>query len=136
MFLLHKSFEISKSYEELSAKIKKMPKGHISGNRISVVMCIPHSGFGLFRPQIIRGTMEEGATGVLMYVHVRPLVPELIVIMSLCALCLLITFLMCLGEGSLLFCVLLNAFTMLYVAFTLWQMAECLKKFINLIKEV
>ena len=124
-----KDIVTSLSREEFFDRIKQMPHAQVSEQKFSLAATVPHSGFGSFGTQVIRGSIEEAPGGVRLHARVFPSVSELGKNLLFLGVTIYALTLLCLGKATPLFCSLIAAFTCLSACFTLWQMAECLKNF-------
>lgn len=127
--------ELSSDYEECVRRLNRIPNMHINGERISVTMRIPHSGFRFYSPQIIDGKIEQGTERVVIRVFAHPSIAEIILILLLSIMCVTAIALLFLGKSEWLFCLLLNIFTLFYIGSTLWQMNVCLENFLQVLRQ-
>ncbi len=101
----------------------------VHGNKLRTVMTVPHSGFGIFGPQIItgKGYPAEGATEIDL--HARPSIAKIILLCALLCGSLISVVLLLLKKCSPIFCLLITVLAMIRLLIAAWETRTCLTQF-------
>lgn len=85
--MLETSLQLKCDYEEYIRYLKSYNFSFVQNQTVHIVLSLPHSGFGLYAPQIIICKIENIADGkIMLKLSARPTVPTICVIALIGAL--------------------------------------------------
>ena len=127
--------DLNASYEALMMLLISTNNICVHGNKISAVRTVPHSGFGLFGPQIITGKVYQIDGGTEIYLHARPSIARIIFLSILICGSFVSLVLVLLNRCTPIFCLLITLFTIVRIIITVWETMTCLAQFSRSLSE-
>ena len=117
--------------ETLMKSLEMSGNIRIYGNQICKTMTVPHSGFGLFGPQIITGTLQPQNDKTEIQLRVRPSIAEMVFLAVFISGSLISAVLMLFEKCAPLFCLMVTLLTVVRLCISMWERQTCLSMFVQ-----